>query len=218
VAAGGDHDRAARLAGAAEALTGQITNQDRRAEALAQLAAVIAADGDHDRAEALTGQITDPHRRAEALAQLAGVAAAGGDHDRAARLADEAEALTGQITDPHRRAEALAQLAGVAAAGGDHDRAARLAGEAEALTGQITDPDQRAEALAQLAKILVEKDKETSPVPGHARSSSPLMVRARHLLGAALVTGSWIQIVASLARVEPLAVTALADEVRARWC
>jgi hypothetical protein len=68
-----------------------------------------------------------------------------------------------------------------------------------------------------LARILVEASKETSLVPDHVRRSSPLMVRARRLLAEALAVGSWTAVVSSLARVDPLAVTALADDVQARW-
>ncbi len=154
--------------------------------------------------------IFDPDSRAQTLAQLAEAAAASGDHN-------QAEALTEQITDPGRRARTLAQLAETATISGDHNRAARLASKAEALAEQLADPRLRAQALAQLAGTLVETSEKTSPAPGHASSRSPLMVRARHLLAAALVTGSWTEVIASLARMDPLAVTALADELQVRW-
>ncbi|MCA1677198.1 MAG: hypothetical protein LC799_35145, partial [Actinobacteria bacterium] len=113
------------------------------------------------------------------------------------------------------RAAALARLAEAVATGGDHERAARLAGEAEALTAQITNPDPQ--ALAQLAETLLKTGKEISSDPENARSSSPLMIGARRLLAAALVAGSWAPVVASMARVDLLALTALADEVQVRW-
>ncbi len=43
------------------------------------------------------------------------------------------------------------------------------------------------------------------------------MVRARHLVATALVTGSWTEIIVSLATVDPLAVAAVVDEVLVRW-
>lgn len=43
------------------------------------------------------------------------------------------------------------------------------------------------------------------------------MVRARRLLAEALVTSSWTEVVVGLARVDPLAVSVLADELQARW-
>ncbi|MGH3925053.1 MAG: hypothetical protein ACRDTT_19690, partial [Pseudonocardiaceae bacterium] len=94
-----------------------------------------------------------------------------------------------------------------AAAGGDHDRA-------KTLIARITDPDRRALALVRVAMTLVE---ETPPAREHAHSSSPVMVRARRLLAEALVTSSWTEVVIGLARVDPLAVSALADELQARW-
>ncbi len=148
VAAGGDHDRAARLLGEAKKLTAQITKPNSRMELLV---GVAQAGGDQDRAEALTGQITDPYLRTAALARVMEAVAAGANHDRIARLADEAEALTGQITDPDRRAAALARVAAAAAAVGDHERAVQLLGEAEVLTEQITDPDQQERAMIEVA-------------------------------------------------------------------
>jgi len=184
---------------------------DRNSNIPTELPAVWARIGHPTRAEALANSILSTDRRADALAAVAEVVAAGGDHD-------QAEALTAQITDPDRRAQALTQLAEAVAAGGDHDRAARLADDAEALTAQITIPDQRAQALTQLAEILLETGKEPSPAPENApRSSSPLRIGARRLLAAALVAGSWTLVVASLARIDPLAVIALADEVQVRW-
>jgi hypothetical protein len=96
------------------------------------------------------------------------------------------------------------------AAGWDHDKA-------EALIAQISDPNRRALALARLAVTLVETSQETPPARTHAHSSSPVLVRARRLLAEALVTSSWTEVVASLARVDPLAVSALADELQVRW-
>lgn len=58
------------------------TKPDRQAQALNQLVAPVAADGDHDRARALATDaetiartITDPHERAQALTDLAAVVA-----------------------------------------------------------------------------------------------------------------------------------------------
>ncbi|MGH3941863.1 MAG: hypothetical protein ACRDTG_25210 [Pseudonocardiaceae bacterium] len=232
----GEDDRAARMAGEAEALTGQTIDPDRRRWTLVRLAEAVASNGDHDRATTLIGQIPDPDQRAEALAKptqpaasgsglyrqiviadpdqqaeaLARLIAADGDHDRA-------EVLTWRITNPARQALALVWLTETVAADGDHDRAVRLADETEALTGHINDPDERAEALGRIARILMEASKEASPTPERADSSLSLIVRARHLLAAALVTGSWTRVVGSLAHVAPSAITALADAVQVRW-
>jgi hypothetical protein len=72
-------------------------------------------------------------------------------------------------------------------------------------------------ALARLATALVETSQETPPAREHAHSSSPVMVRARRLLAEALVASSWTEVVVGLARVDPLAVSALADELQVRW-
>jgi hypothetical protein len=98
----------------------------------------------------------------------------------------------------------------VATAAGEHERA-------EALTQQITDLYWRGQALTRLATMLVEMSNEISAVAENACGGSPLMIRARHLIAAALVTVSWIQIVSSLAVVAPSVVSAVADEVLARW-
>jgi hypothetical protein len=173
VAANGDHERAAQLAGEAEALTAQITYWKKERPWLVE---AVAASGDHERAEALTAQITDPYSRAEALTRLV-------------------EAVV---------------------ASGDHERAARLATQAVTATGQIIVADLRTEALAQVARTLVRKNKETLPVSDHLRGR-PLTVQAHHLLAEALVTGPWAYVIFGLARVDSLAVTALADDVQARW-
>ena len=111
----------------------------------------------------------------------------------------------------------MARLAEAASAGGDHNRATRLIDDADALTSQIREPDRRAEALARLARILVETGKEILPVPEHVHSSSRVTVQARQLLAKALTASSWTDVVFELARIAPLTVTALADEVQARW-
>lgn len=155
VAAGGDRDRAARLADEAETLIGQDSEPYPRAYALAGLAETAATTDDHgrvsrlaDEAEMLIGQVSDPDGHSRALARLAEAVAAGGDHDRA-------ESLVVRITDPYTRADALARLALAVATNGDHARAAGLTGEAEARLGQITDPDRREWPLAWLAEAMV---------------------------------------------------------------
>ncbi len=243
-AAGGDHDRATRLTAAAEALTEQAGSRDLREAVLARLAVVVGAGGDQDKAEALIAQISPPGPRAEALARLATRAAAGGDHDWATRLIDAAESLVAQvpmfriwrawtlarlaeavviggdhdraetlieqITEPDPREEALGRFAEAVAASGDHNRA-------EALIARISDPNRRASALARVAVTLVEANQETPPAREHTPSRSPLMVRARRLAAEALVTSSWTEVVDSLARVDPLALRTLADELQLRW-
>lgn len=219
MAAGGDRDQAAPLAYKAETLIAQIATPYWRAVALTALADEVASCGDYGRATRLAGEAkalsrrtdeTELHERTLALVELAKAVASSGDQDRA-------EVLTAQITEPYWKTRALARVVEAAAASDNHDRAARLASEAKALAVQITEPNWRAWALVRLTRIFTEISKEASPVTEHARSSSPLTVQVRHLLAAALVTGSWTRVVADLARVDPLAATALADEVQKRW-
>jgi len=63
----------------------------------------------------------------------------------------------------------------------------------------------------------MEAGDEASLVPEHARSISPLIVRMRRLLAEALAVGPWTGVIVGLARVDPLAVAALTDEVQERW-
>jgi hypothetical protein len=44
-----------------------------------------------------------------------------------------------------------------------------------------------------------------------------LLLRVRHLVAAALVTGSWADVVVILAHIDPPAATALTDAMLARW-
>lgn len=208
IAASGDHDPV-------EVLARRISESGQGMGALGDLVKAAVAS-DHDRAvrligeaEALARRITDPDSRMRALDYITEAAIVVSDYDRVVRLYDEAETRTRFPVRPGVQSP-LAQVVDTMAAGGDYDRA-------EALARRITDPDRRAGTLARLARILVATDKETSQVPEHARSSSPLMLRARHLLAAALVAGSWIEVVATLARIDPVAVSVLADEVKRRW-
>jgi hypothetical protein len=148
----GDPDRAARLAGDAEALARTITEPDAKAEALSGLASAAAQSGERDRAsrlaadaEALARTITDA--QAHALAQLAAAAARAGDPDRAARLAAEAERLAHDITDPFDQGWTLSTLVTTAAEINDLDRA-------EALIRAITDPRIQMDALTDLAPAI----------------------------------------------------------------
>jgi tetratricopeptide (TPR) repeat protein len=211
VALMGDHALAARMAREAEALLNRITHSDSREQAVVQLVGMVADTRDFGRAEALTAQITNPHEHVRALARLAETVATQGDHALAGRLADEAETLAERMDDG-LRVEVLAGLAGSVVVG-DPARTARLIAEAEVIIGQITEPDLQSIAMVQLAEALVKTGE--SPVPG--LGSSVLMRRCRHLLAGALVTGSWSGVVATLARVDPPAVTALIGEIQARW-
>ncbi len=224
VAVAGYRDQAARLVSTAQAVIGQITDRDEWESALPGLVMAVAVTGDYQRAEALTGQITNPYHHATALARLAEAAAAGGDRNRAIRLVSIAEAHIGQITESPQlqREEVLNSLIVAAATSGDYARA-------EALTEPLTEPRTRAEAMARIAGIIAEASKKLASIPGFQHNTSPLMTHARHLLARALttgswhsgpgvlITGSWGEFVIGLAHVDPLATTALADDMQVRW-
>ena len=206
----GDPDRAARLAEEAEALIAQMPDHSSRAKSLGQLAEAVAISGDPDRAawlideaEALIAQITDPHSRSKAFGCLVEAVITSGDLDRP-------EALIAQITDPDSRSDALGRLA-AAAACCDLNRA-------EVLIAQISKPGARARALSRVALTIARHQHEkTLPVREPLPGGSPMSVRARRLLGEALVTGSWADVAFSLARLDPPAVIALADKLQVRW-
>ena len=123
----------------------EITDPDRRARVLADLAEAAAGAGDLDRAEALARTITDPDRRARALADLAEAAAGAGDLDRAEALAGRPRPRPGRSPTRTGGRGRWPTWREAAAGAGDLDRA-------EALARTITDPDQRARALADLAE------------------------------------------------------------------
>ncbi|MGH3852695.1 MAG: trypsin-like peptidase domain-containing protein [Pseudonocardiaceae bacterium] len=213
-AVGGDHGRAARLSSEAKTLTTRLTNSLSGATMLNLLASAATTNGNHDRAarlaseaktliKVLVAQSFVPDSRAAALNRLAKVAAVSGDLDRA-------ETLVMQITNLGTRERALSHLAEAAAVSGDLDRAV-------ALIAQIGNPGTRARALSRLAVAIAKASKKISPVREHPHGRSPMVVRARHLLGEALATGSWTDVASSLACLDPPAVSALADELQVRW-
>jgi hypothetical protein len=90
---------------------------------------------------------------------------------------------------------------------GDHD-------QARAFARQISDPDQQAGALARLAVVAMGTSREAAPAAQQRCGNSlPLVAHARQLLGEALVTGSWTEVVAGLARVDPSTVVTLAEQL-----
>jgi tetratricopeptide (TPR) repeat protein len=171
---------AERVAGQAELIAGAVTGEDRRAQALADIARALAAAGNIGEAERLAGTIAQEYSRAQALADIARALAAAGnigeaerlagtiteEYSRAQALADiaralaaagnigEAERLAGTITDVYTRVQALADIARALAAAGNTGEAERIVGEAERLAGTITEEYRRAQALADIARAL----------------------------------------------------------------
>ncbi len=131
----------------AEALAASITDPDRQAQALAEVARTLAEAGQHEQAAAMASQaetvarsITDPDRQARALTEVAGALAEAGQHE-------QAETVARSITDPGWQARALAAVAGALAGAGQHEQAGTVA-------RSITDPGWQARALAAVAGAL----------------------------------------------------------------
>jgi lipopolysaccharide biosynthesis regulator YciM len=118
----GDFDRA-------EVAAGDIINPDSRAQALRQLATVIASMGDLQRAESVTQGITQHESQVQALADLATAALETGNPSQADRIIGRAEAVARAMTNPDSKVHAFPQLATVAAKVAPH-RSRRLLAEA----------------------------------------------------------------------------------------
>ncbi|EWM17993.1 LigA protein [Kutzneria sp. 744] len=176
----------------------QMPYPEERDQALINLARTNAMLGRFDPAIQHAELITELPARAMALAVVAGHLALAGD-TRAAQIADSCEGVLAQIDDPATRGHALLTVVGTL---GPHDaaRAERLLAAAEALVP--SDFDGLANALAGLAATT---------------RRAQLIPRARRALAVALTTPNWLQSLPGLARIDPLAVTTIADEQMARW-
>jgi tetratricopeptide (TPR) repeat protein len=126
----GDRDCAASLLAKAEAVARGIAEAQSRVPALAEVANVSAALGDHERARQLIAD-AEPHvndlyplYRTSGWADLAEAAIAAGDQQHAEAIAD-------MVSLPDGQAWVLAKLALWAADHGEGDLAHRLAGDAE---------------------------------------------------------------------------------------
>ena len=122
----------------AEILAQAITEEGGRAEALARVAAAMAAQGLHDRAARLAGEsellaraVTSPDRQAEAVINLSFALAEAGLHDRARHVASKAADVVHSVSDPSKRSYMLAFAAATASDSGLEEQAAQLADGAE---------------------------------------------------------------------------------------
>jgi len=107
-----------------------------------------------------------------------------------------AEQAARSITRPDEQARALAGAAEAAARAGDPGRAGALAAAAEQAARSVTDPYLQARALARVAGVAE---------PATARSC----------IAGALAVWSWSTPLEVLARVDPVALSAFADELAA---
>jgi hypothetical protein len=92
----GHHEQAATLAVQAEQTARSITDPDRQAEALAEVAGALATAGHHEQAEQAARSIIDPNRQAWALTAVAGALARAGD-PQAARCVAAAACVAGSF-------------------------------------------------------------------------------------------------------------------------
>jgi tetratricopeptide (TPR) repeat protein len=143
-----DWGRTRRLIHGAERVANSNSRLDKRAEALGELAVVLAATGYTrraddvlDQAETAAGQIDGSDGREKALAQVAQAAAVSGNYDRAMSIANT-------IDEPNKHASALGQVAKATAAAGDLHQALALA-------HSINEPHSQAQALAAVAQVLI---------------------------------------------------------------
>jgi tetratricopeptide (TPR) repeat protein len=153
--AAGEHDRASRLAGEAEALARTLTftstasgSGDHREETggWISVAGAMAALGEPGRAIDFTRSLPRSNQidKVNALTGLAEALAATGNSDWLSRLAEHAQSLIstldpGTLSHPGYHAQTLARLAAAAGADGDRDRVIALIADFEARARSIDD-------------------------------------------------------------------------------
>ncbi|WP_190016705.1 hypothetical protein [Streptomyces lucensis] len=202
-------------AGRAERLARNIKDPGHRASALAALADAGAVAGN-------AGRITAVGELVAASDELvnAGPVIAVGEAWAAMGAADRAESWVRSIAVPALRVEAQAAVAETLAVVGDLERA-------EALALDLGDLELRSEALNRLVTVLAERGlgaraeavadsipeastrvRALAVVAAHAETVSD----ARRLAAPALDVGDWPAVIDVLARVEPTALTVIAEE------
>jgi hypothetical protein len=132
----------------AERIAQSITQEYRRASALADIAMPLVAT-DPDRAESIVRSINNKSRPARALVDIANALAAT-DPERAARPITDAERIAQSITDKGDKVTALTHVAAaLAATDPDH---------AESIVQSITDKGDKVTALTDVAAALAASD------------------------------------------------------------
>ncbi|MEU0003630.1 hypothetical protein ABZ079_04800 [Streptomyces sp. NPDC006314] len=198
----------------AERLARSIKDSGHRARALAGVADAAALVRDTKVINAVGELVAESDEMANA-----GPIIAVAEAWAAVGAADRAEAWMQSISLPALRLEARAAAAEALAAVGD-------IGRAEALARTLTDPELRAEALHRIVAALAEKgltdraEAVANAVQGPDCRARALAVVATHAEGPkvrrfvapALEMGDWATVIETLARVEPTAVTAIAEE------
>ncbi|MFD0660899.1 hypothetical protein [Thermocatellispora tengchongensis] len=196
---------AAALIGRIEDLAGRGVNPVEREAVTAAVAHALAVKGEHDRACSIADGLTEPWARAGALADVAAAIGAR-DPARTLQLTGAVEEVIDEVHAPPVLIRVLVTAARAAVALGDGDRAltlvARVADEnRSAGLSRIDDPfdpgaRRLVDALAELA----------AAVP-----AAP----AQALIAQAFAIWHWSTPLCGLARVDPVALAALADELPA---
>ncbi|WP_410790986.1 hypothetical protein [Kribbella sp. C-35] len=120
---GGESDRALTVLDAAEQ---GMSDPDRHARGLIDLAGALARSGRHSDAERLVEKLTDPGRRARALTELALVLGEVGQSERSAASAEAAERSVAALNQIRARAQTTAEQASKLAGLGANDVAKRM--------------------------------------------------------------------------------------------
>ncbi|MBL1082285.1 hypothetical protein JK359_09865 [Streptomyces actinomycinicus] len=200
--------------GRAERLARSVKHPGHRAAALASVADAAAAAGDRETIAALGESLAGADEMVHA-----GPVIAVAEAWAAVGAADRAEAWTRSIAVPALRVEAQAAVAEALAGAGDLERA-------EAFALRLGDPDLRAEALHRVVTCLAEggltarAEDLAGRIQGASRRARALAVVASHagetdarrLAAPALAVGDWPAVIEVLARVDPSAVAAVAEE------
>ena len=209
-------------------------SEDPRVEVSALLSEVFAAIGDHAEARATADAaleaargVSSPRYKSGALSHVARAVAALGDIDQALSIVEEAMTAAEDIRNGRKQyaaactaMQARGLIARAVARNGDLARASAIA-------DSIPEDDLRAEALTGMARDLVASGDEANAVRIARSIGDPIEqakalaamaeaatgTRAQVLIGQALQAGNWEPCLATLAKITPAAVAAMAEEV-----
>lgn len=209
----GDLDGAQLFVDQAVMVASSITSPTQRDQTAAEIAQYFAGVGDPDRAEEVARSIANSSLQAKALTAVASAVATIGK-------LDHAERIVLSISDVSRQAKALAAIVQAGVKAGDLN-------EAEAIARSITDPLSQAHAFSILARAfadagyLKQAENIARSITNPSRQAQMLAAlttnctssEARHLLAHALTVGHWQICLVALVRVEPDAVSVMAEEL-----
>jgi hypothetical protein len=204
-----------------------------RAAALSALARALATGGDTaraaavaDRAEATARASGGPRWQAAGLIAVAQAVVVTDDIARVKDLAAQVKALAQTIGDPHWQAQSLAGLAQVMAAIGATAEAEPPLAMAERILRSTSWPDEEAviEGLAAIGRsdrAEVRAHSLADTPYAHARALTAVAKhvspdRARRLVVQAFQAYDWLVPLSALAKLQPTALAALADDFLSR--